>query len=161
MVPFTTTSSYLVFTYDALESRYRLYISTDARAGGSYCFAFLDCEKHAYFHYLRDYFGYKLLCMILEFYIPCILDQFFLYYTNKCTPLTFAYNIPRRSFYLPKHAWRVCIYIYTYIYIYIYIIEPTRCTFHFYQKLNQKVHLIGSIIYFIMMHGQYNIKCLE
>jgi hypothetical protein len=41
-------------------------VLVDARAFVSYCFALFDCEKHAYFHYLRDYFGYKLLSMILN-----------------------------------------------------------------------------------------------
>jgi len=49
-------------------------LGIDARAGVLYCFALFDCEKHVNFHYLRDYFGYKLLCMVLEIFFLCILD---------------------------------------------------------------------------------------
>ena len=58
-------------------------VGIDARADVLYCSALFNCEKYANFHYLSlVYFGYKLLCMILELFFLCILDKSLIKPTN-------------------------------------------------------------------------------
>jgi hypothetical protein len=99
----------------------------DARAGVLYCCALFGREKHACFHYLRDYFGYKLLCMLLELFFPCILDQFFLYYTNKCSSLTMAYCTPWQSYNLPKRVWSRFDHLYATDAVYLLVQWRNHC----------------------------------